>query len=76
MSKAFDLTLHSLMFSKMLTAGVSPILLRLLIVIYTQQEANVRWNGEMSDNFPIKTLVVKERFLLLSPIVYTGGVIC
>ena len=59
------------MFSKMLTAGVSPILLWLLIVIYAQQEANVRWNGEMSDNFPIKTLVVKERFLLLSPIVYT-----
>ena len=31
MSKAFDLTLHSLMFSKMLEAGMSPIFVRLLI---------------------------------------------
>ena len=54
MSKAFDLTLHSLMFSKMLEAGVSAILVRLLIYIYANQLANVRWNGEHSNNFTIK----------------------
>ena len=54
MSKAFDLTLHSLMFSKMLDAGVCPILVRLLIHIYAHQEANVRWNGETSSNFSVR----------------------
>ena len=45
MSKAFDLTLHSLMFEKMLEAGVCAILVRLLIYIYANQLANVRWNS-------------------------------
>ena len=54
MSKAFDLTLHSLMFSKMLDAGMCPILVRLLIHIYANQEANVRWNGEKSSNFSVR----------------------
>ena len=54
MSKAFDLTLHSLMFSKMLEAGVSAIFVRLLIHIYANQLANVRWNGDNSSNFTVK----------------------
>ena len=54
MSKAFDLTLHSLMFTKMLDAGMSPILVRLLIHIYAHQEANVRWNGENSSKFSVR----------------------
>ena len=54
MSKAFDLTLHSLMSSKMIDAGVSPILVRFLIHIYVNQLANVRWNGEYSANFTVK----------------------
>ena len=54
MSKAFDLTLHSLMFSKMLDAGMTPIFVRLLIFIYANQIANVRWNGESSTTFTVK----------------------
>ena len=54
MSKAFDLTLHSLMFDKMLDKGVSPIFVRLLIHIYSHQVANVRWNGEHSSHFPVR----------------------
>ena len=54
MSKAFDLTLHSLMFTKMLDAGVCPIFVRLLVFIYSHQEANVRWNGQHSSNFSIR----------------------
>ena len=54
MSKAFDLTLHSLMFNKMLEAGVSAILVRLLIYIYSNQLANVCWNGEFSKYFSVK----------------------
>ena len=51
MTKAFDLTMHSLLFSKMLRAGLSSIFLRLLVFIYTEQFANVRWNGEFSSLF-------------------------
>ena len=54
MSKAFDLTLHSLMFKKMLSIGMNPIFVRLLIFIYTNQTANVRWNGEVSELFSIR----------------------
>ena len=54
MSKAFDLTLHSLMFSKMLDKGVSPLFVRLLIFIYSHQVANVRWSGEYSKNFSVR----------------------
>ena len=54
MSKAFDLTLYSLMFSKMLAAGLPPVMVRLLIYIYMYQVANVRWNGEVSGSFTVK----------------------
>ena len=54
MSKAFDLTLHSLMFSKMLAACLPAILVRLLIHIYMNQVANVRWNGDLSSSFPVR----------------------
>ena len=55
MSKAFDMTLHSLMFQKMIDAGVSAIFVRLLIFVYVHQVANVRWNGEYSVTFTVKT---------------------
>ena len=54
MSKAFDLTLHSLMFKKMLGIGMCPIYVRLLIFIYINQTANVRWNGELSELFSVR----------------------
>ena len=53
MTKAFDMTVHSLLFSKMLKAGLSPIYLRLLIYIYSEQFANVRWNDQTSSAFPM-----------------------
>ena len=51
MTKAFDVTMHSLLFTKMLKAGLSAIFVRLLIFIYIEQFANVRWNGHLSDTF-------------------------
>ena len=53
MTAAFDLTLHSLLFSKMNAKGFPPIFIRLFIFIYVNQEANVRWNGEVSGKFPM-----------------------
>ena len=53
MTAAFDLTLHSLLFRKMLRAVFPPVFVRLFIFIYMHQAANVRWNGEVSTLFPI-----------------------
>ena len=51
MTKAFDLVRHSTMFKKIMTAGLSLIFVRLLIFIYINQFANVRWNGTLSGTF-------------------------
>ena len=51
MTKAFDMVQHSLLFKKLLSAGLSKIFLRILMVIYMFQYANVRWNGVLSDIF-------------------------
>ena len=51
MSKAFDLVKHSLLFKKFLLAGLPPVFTRLLINIYMNQFANVRWNGRYSSVF-------------------------
>merc|ERR1711888_371413 len=41
------------MFSKMVKAGMTPVLVRLLIFIYENQVANV-WNREFSESFSVK----------------------
>ena len=50
-TKAFDLVKHSVLFKKLLEKKLSRIFLRLLIVMYLQQHARVRWNGLISDMF-------------------------
>ena len=51
MTKAFDLVKHSILFKKFLCAGLSPIFIRLLIFIYMNQYANIRWNSCFSSIF-------------------------
>ena len=51
MTKAFDLVRHSLLFRKLIKAGLSLIFVRMLLFIYIMQTANVRWNGEVSSMF-------------------------
>ena len=51
MTKAVDLIKHSLLFRKLLQAGLPPILIRVLLFIYTMQYANVRWDGKVSESF-------------------------
>ena len=53
MTKAFDLVRHSLLFRKLLKGGLPVIFIRLLILIYALQSANVRWNGAISDFFSL-----------------------
>ena len=53
MTKAFDLVKHSLLFKKLISAGLSTIFVRLLLFIYVNQYANVRWNGSFSSIFSV-----------------------
>ena len=53
MSKAFDLVKHSILFKKLWHKGLPVIFIRLLLFIYLEQFANVKWNGEMSSWFAL-----------------------
>ena len=68
MKKAFDLVKNSLLFKKPLSAGLSVIFVRLLLFIYMNQFANVRWNGSFSDFFSVKNGV--RQGAILSGILY------
>ena len=54
MKKAFDTVQHSVLFEKLLDRGVPHTYVRLLLVMYGKQYANVKWNGSQSENFQIK----------------------
>ena len=53
MKKAFDLVKHSLLFKKLVNRGMSPIFLRLLLYMYANQAAKVKWKGTLSEAFSI-----------------------
>ena len=53
MTKAFDLVQHSLLFQKLIFAGIPKIFIRILLFIYMFQFANVRWNGVFSEVFSL-----------------------
>ena len=51
MTKAFDMVRHSLLFRKLMKAGLPLIFVRILLFIYVMQTANVRWNGQILSLF-------------------------
>ena len=54
MSKAFDLVVHSKLLLKLLAASMPVIIVRLLLVLFLTQFANVRWCGIYSSTFSLK----------------------
>ena len=54
MTKAFDLVQHSLLFRKLIRAGLPDIFTRLLLVIYLNQFANVKWEHSYSNMFSLR----------------------
>ena len=50
-SKAFDRIEYACLFNKLLQRGMSPLYIRLLFVLYTEQEMRVRYNSVVSDFF-------------------------
>ena len=53
-TKAFDNVKHSTLFWKLEEKGIPSTLLRLLVIMYSKQQANVKWNNNLSDSFSIK----------------------
>ena len=53
MKKAFDTVQHSVLFQKLLERGIPRTYIRLMMVMYSNQSANVRWNSDLSNHFPI-----------------------
>ena len=54
MTKAFDLVVHSKLLLKLLNASMPPIVVRLLMVMFLTQFANVHWCGSLSGTFPLR----------------------
>ena len=53
MRKAFDMVKHSILFKKLMDRKLSPIFMRLMLVMYISQKANVRWGTSYSTSFSI-----------------------
>ena len=53
MKKAFDMVKHSSLFKKLNERGLPPIITRLLLAMYKNQTAKVKWECSISDTFGI-----------------------
>ena len=54
LKKAFDTVKHSTLFKKLMGRRIPTIYIRLLMELYSKQNANVKWNGTFSNLFSIK----------------------
>ena len=54
MTKAFDDVKHSILFEKLIHKFIRGIYIRLLLVMYDKQYANVKWNRSVSKRFTIR----------------------
>ena len=53
MKKAFDMVKHSSLFKKLSERQLPPIVIRLLLFMYKNQSAKVKWDNSTSKAFPI-----------------------
>jgi len=65
-SKAFDRVMYTKLFEKLLERDMSPLVLRLLLYMYTNQQLLVQWDNAMSGKFNITNGV--KQGAVLSPI--------
>ena len=52
-TKAFDTIRHSTLFLKLIDAKIPPVIVRILVHVYQNQSASVRWKGLHSKKFTI-----------------------
>ena len=69
LSKAFDMVEWLELFQVFQERNVSPVFLRTLLYIYTNQSCNFKWNGALSDKFPVTNGVMQEA--VSSPILFS-----
>ena len=67
-TKAFDKVHYGKLFSLLIERRVSPIVLRLLFQMYTQQKIHVKWSDALSDEFPVSNGVKQGG--ILSPVLF------
>ena len=67
-SKAFDMVIWTQLFNKLLDRGISPIFLRLILFIYSNQSCDVRWNSKKSHRFSVSNGVMQGA--VSSPILF------
>ena len=75
-SKAFDSVNYCKLFNDLLKHNISPVLLRLLLYMYTTQSLRVKWSDTTSPQFTVINGVKQCR--VLSPIlfaIYTDGLL-
>ena len=75
-SKAFDRVNYCKLFSTLLKRNISPIVLRLLLFMYTHQSLRVKWRSTLFKQFSVMNGVKQGG--VLSPIlyaVYTDGLL-
>ena len=69
LSKAFDMVEWLELFNVLNSRNVSPVFLRTLLFIYTNQSCNVKWNGSLSDRFNVANGV--RQGAVSSPILFS-----
>ena len=75
-SKAFDRVNYCKLFNELLKRNISPVLLRLLLYMYTTQSFRVKWSDTTSPQFTVMNGVKQGG--VLSPIlfaIYTEGLL-
>ena len=75
-SKAFDRVKYCKLFAALLERDISPIVLKLLLFMYTNQSLQVKWSNTLSDQFSVMN-GVKQGGVLSPSIfsVYTDGLL-
>ena len=68
-TKAFDTVEHDKLFEKLWKAGLPAVVLRLLIYIYRNQTAKVRWKSGISEEFLIRNGV--RQGAVISPLLFS-----
>ncbi len=67
-SKAFDRVQYCKLFNELVNRNISPLVLRLLLNMYTKQQLQVRWGNAMSQQFTVCNGVKQGG--VLSPILF------